>query len=248
MPNAEVWHIGLYRDERTLKPVEYYNKLPVAPTVKVCLVLDPMLATGGSAVATDGCAQTLGGHRIKFVGLLGAPEGVEANADKPIRKCRSIWQPSTATSTRLAISSPGLAMQVTGSSGPDKSFQLPRRLAPDGGRRWRRPSTQPLRKKLTMDLSKRDTTPANIKDIQTKALAAAANGIVITDRNGIIIWANPSVCRLTGYSLIELIGQRPVSSSLHDDSFYQEMWDTILAGKVWRGNLINRRERWFVLS
>jgi uracil phosphoribosyltransferase len=49
MPTAEVWHIGLYRDERTLKPVQYYNKLPVAPTVSVCLILDPMLATGGSA-------------------------------------------------------------------------------------------------------------------------------------------------------------------------------------------------------
>ncbi|MCA9958470.1 MAG: uracil phosphoribosyltransferase, partial [Anaerolineales bacterium] len=47
MPGAEVWHIGLYRDEETLKPVSYYNKLPTLPTVQVCLVLDPMLATGG---------------------------------------------------------------------------------------------------------------------------------------------------------------------------------------------------------
>ena len=77
MPNAEVWHIGLYRDERTLKPVEYYNKLPIAPTVKVCLVLDPMLATGGSAVATVDVLKRWGVGRIKFVGLLGAPEGVE---------------------------------------------------------------------------------------------------------------------------------------------------------------------------
>ncbi|MFN2145004.1 MAG: uracil phosphoribosyltransferase [Anaerolineales bacterium] len=88
MPNAEVWHIGLYRDERTLKPVEYYNKLPVAPTVKVCLVLDPMLATGGSAVATVNVLKRWGVHRIKFVGLLGAPEGVaamqEAHPEVPI--------------------------------------------------------------------------------------------------------------------------------------------------------------------
>jgi uracil phosphoribosyltransferase len=49
MPGSEVWHIGLFRDERTLRPVQYYNKLPVAPTVQVCLILDPMLATGGSA-------------------------------------------------------------------------------------------------------------------------------------------------------------------------------------------------------
>ena len=52
MPSAEVWHIGIYRDEKTLKPVQYYNKLPIEPRVSVCLILDPMLATGGSAVAT----------------------------------------------------------------------------------------------------------------------------------------------------------------------------------------------------
>lgn len=78
MPGAEVWHIGLYRDERTLKPVSYYNKLPTAPTVQVCLVLDPMLATGGSAVATVDILKRWGADRIKFVGILAAPEGIEA--------------------------------------------------------------------------------------------------------------------------------------------------------------------------
>jgi uracil phosphoribosyltransferase len=77
MPSAEVWHIGLYRDEGTLQPVEYYNKLPVVPTVAVCLVLDPMLATGGSAVATIDILKRWGVHKIKFVGILGAPEGIE---------------------------------------------------------------------------------------------------------------------------------------------------------------------------
>lgn len=76
MPSAEVWHIGLYRDERTLKPVEYYNKLPIEPTVSVCLILDPMLATGGSAVATVDVLQRWGVSKIKFVGILGAPEGI----------------------------------------------------------------------------------------------------------------------------------------------------------------------------
>lgn len=78
IPNAEVWHIGLYRDEKTLRPVEYYNKLPVSPTVAVCLVLDPMLATGGSATATVDLLKKWGVQRIKFVGLLGAPEGIAA--------------------------------------------------------------------------------------------------------------------------------------------------------------------------
>jgi uracil phosphoribosyltransferase len=78
MPGAEVWHIGLYRDEQTLKPVSYYNKLPTSPTVQVCLVLDPMLATGGSAVATVDILKKWGAKRIKFVGILAAPEGVSA--------------------------------------------------------------------------------------------------------------------------------------------------------------------------
>lgn len=76
IPNAEVWHIGLYRDEKTLKPVEYYNKLPLEPTVSVCLILDPMLATGGSAVATVDVLKNWGVKKIKFVGLIAAPEGI----------------------------------------------------------------------------------------------------------------------------------------------------------------------------
>jgi uracil phosphoribosyltransferase len=77
MPSAEVWHIGLYRDHRTLQPVEYFNKLPVVPTVQVCLILDPMLATGGSAVATADVLKRWGAKRIKYVGIIGAPEGVK---------------------------------------------------------------------------------------------------------------------------------------------------------------------------
>ena len=76
IPTAQVWHIGLYRDERTLRPVHYYNKLPTEPTVQLSLVLDPMLATGGSAVATVDLLKQWGSERIKYVGLLAAPEGV----------------------------------------------------------------------------------------------------------------------------------------------------------------------------
>jgi uracil phosphoribosyltransferase len=88
MPTAEVWHIGLYRDERTLKPVQYYNKLPVEPTVSVCLILDPMLATGGSAVATVDILKQWGVRKIKFVCIIAAPEGIhllqEHHPDVPI--------------------------------------------------------------------------------------------------------------------------------------------------------------------
>jgi len=77
IPSAEVWHIGLFRDERTLRPVAYYNRLPVHPTVSVCLILDPMLATGGSAVKTVDILKEWGARRIKFLGVIGAPEGVQ---------------------------------------------------------------------------------------------------------------------------------------------------------------------------
>jgi uracil phosphoribosyltransferase len=88
MPNTEVWHIGLFRDEQTLEPVEYYNRLPVSPTVDVCLVLDPMLATGGSAVAAVDILKSWGAKRVKFAGVIAAPEGVQrlttAHPDVPV--------------------------------------------------------------------------------------------------------------------------------------------------------------------
>lgn len=88
MPSSEVWHIGLYRDEKTLRPVQYYNKLPVDPTVQVCLILDPMLATGGSATATVDILKRWGAQRIKYVGIIAAPEGIKtlhaAHPDVPI--------------------------------------------------------------------------------------------------------------------------------------------------------------------
>ena len=77
LPDAQVWHIGLYRDEKTLQPVQYYNKLPTLPTVGTCLVLDPMLATGGSATATVSLLKNWGVQRIKYIGIIGAPEGIE---------------------------------------------------------------------------------------------------------------------------------------------------------------------------
>ena len=78
MPTAQVWHLGLFRDERTLRPVEYYNRLPDSATVDVCLILDPMLATGGSATAAIEVLKRWGAARIKLVNLIAAPEGVAA--------------------------------------------------------------------------------------------------------------------------------------------------------------------------
>ena len=91
MPTAQVWHLGLFRDEHTLRPVEYYNKLPDSATVELCLILDPMLATGGSATAAIDVLKRWGAVtpvRIKLLNLIAAPEGVravqEAHPDVPI--------------------------------------------------------------------------------------------------------------------------------------------------------------------
>jgi uracil phosphoribosyltransferase len=88
LPEAQVWHIGLFRDERTLRPIEYYNKLPSEATAQTCLVLDPMLATGGSATATVDVLKKWGAKRVKYVGIIAAPEGVatlsKAHPDVPI--------------------------------------------------------------------------------------------------------------------------------------------------------------------
>jgi uracil phosphoribosyltransferase len=81
MPNAEVWHIGLRRDEQTLEPIEYYARLPVSPTVDLCLVLDPMLATGGSAAAAVDILKDWGARRIKFVGVIASTEGIQRLSD-----------------------------------------------------------------------------------------------------------------------------------------------------------------------
>ncbi|KXG08510.1 Uracil phosphoribosyltransferase [Anoxybacillus sp. P3H1B] len=78
IPAAKVGHIGLYRDPETLKPVEYYVKLPTDVEERDFIVVDPMLATGGSAVEAIHSLKKRGAKHIKFMCLIAAPEGVEA--------------------------------------------------------------------------------------------------------------------------------------------------------------------------
>lgn len=77
VPEACVWHLGLYRDHDTLRPVTYYSKLPAELDLDVSLVLDPMLATGGSAVAAVEILKKSGVKNLKFLGLIAAPEGIK---------------------------------------------------------------------------------------------------------------------------------------------------------------------------
>jgi uracil phosphoribosyltransferase len=81
IPSARVGHIGLYRDHETLKPVEYYLNLPDAIEDRLTLVVDPMLATGYSAITAVDRLKKAGARQIKFVCLLAAPEGIDAFYD-----------------------------------------------------------------------------------------------------------------------------------------------------------------------
>lgn len=78
IPTAKVGHIGLYRDHKTLKPVEYYSKLPEDCAQREVFVVDPMLATGGSAVAAIQILKDKGVKNIHFMCIIAAPEGVKA--------------------------------------------------------------------------------------------------------------------------------------------------------------------------
>mgnify|MGYP001623719006 FL=1 len=78
IPAAKVGHIGLYRNEETLQPVEYYCKLPNDIAEHEVIVLDPMLATGGSAADAISLIKQRGARHIKFIGLIAAPEGLKA--------------------------------------------------------------------------------------------------------------------------------------------------------------------------
>ena len=78
IPFAKVGHIGMYRDEETLEPHEYYCKLPTDIDERLIVVVDPMLATGGSAIDSITQIKSYGGKQIKFLCLIAAPEGIEA--------------------------------------------------------------------------------------------------------------------------------------------------------------------------
>lgn len=82
IPAAKVGHIGLYRDPETLKPVEYYAKLPADVEERDFIIVDPMLATGGSAVEAINSLKKRGAKSIKFMCLIAAPEGVKAIQDQ----------------------------------------------------------------------------------------------------------------------------------------------------------------------
>jgi PAS domain S-box-containing protein len=96
---------------------------------------------------------------------------------------------------------------------------------------------------IARDVSARKAALETLR-LQSGALEAAANGIVITDRTGNILWCNPAFSALTGYSSSEVLCKNPriLKSGRQDRAFYERLWKTILAGDVWQGELVNRRK------
>ena len=116
IPEAEVWHIGLFRDEATLRPTEYYNKFPPRPRVTLAFLVDPMLATGGSAVRACEILKSAGVPRLKLLSLIAAPEGIARVEPGDARRADPRGRPSTSGSTRSDSSIPASATPATASS------------------------------------------------------------------------------------------------------------------------------------
>ncbi len=143
-------------------------------------------------------------------------------AEKPLRRAE-LQQGKTLLSERAMIRKDGTHVLVEVSS----------KLLDDG-------TVQAIARDITERLQAEEELR-----LKSAALESAANGIMITDVNGTIEWVNPAFTNLTGYTLDEAMGHNPrdlVRSGLHNRLFYGEMWNTILAGKVWQGELVNRRK------
>jgi diguanylate cyclase (GGDEF)-like protein/PAS domain S-box-containing protein len=97
---------------------------------------------------------------------------------------------------------------------------------------------------VARDLTERKEAEARLR-LKNTALNSTANAVVITDRDGIIEWANPAFTEMTGYTLNEALGKRPkelVKSGVQPREFYEALWNTILSGQVWRGEVVNKRK------
>ena len=134
LPDARLGHVGVRRDETTLEPLSYYHKLPPDIAATEVLLIDPMLATGGSGLAAISLLKSAGVSSIRFVCLVAAPEGIHA-LHRSIRRCRSIAPQSIGSLTKRALSCLGWETRETVSLGHEAEF--PRQGRQDAKRRHR---------------------------------------------------------------------------------------------------------------
>lgn len=122
----------------------------------------------------------------------------------------------------------------------------------DGSLYWESASVSAVRNErseITNFVAVKEDITTKVRDreqlrLQSSALAAAANSIFITDQQGRITWANAAFCRMSGFRLKELVGETPraLKSEQHDVRFYEQLWETILSGQVWSGEIVERRK------
>ena len=125
IPSARVGHIGLYRDHDTLQPVDYYFKIPAAEVERDFFVLDPMLATGGSAVAAVAALKEAGARRIRFLCLVAAPGGRAPDARGASRRAHLHRRARPPAQRASATSCPASATPATGCSAPGTAEASP---------------------------------------------------------------------------------------------------------------------------
>jgi PAS domain S-box-containing protein len=124
--------------------------------------------------------------------------------------------------------------------------------APDGTIRWQRWTDRAIfnsngevveYQSIGEDITEQKKNEQQIR-LHSIALQTAANAIMITDKEGIVIWINPAFTKLTGFTSEDIVGRSPrlLKSGKHEEKFYKNLWDTIIAGKVWNGEMINKRK------
>lgn len=96
---------------------------------------------------------------------------------------------------------------------------------------------------IIRDITERKKAEQQLR-LQGSALESAANAIVITNQKGNVVWVNPAFTKMTGYESVEIVGRNPrvLKSGRHDEAFYKNLWETVLSGRVWQGELVNKRK------
>ncbi len=207
VPGARVGHIGLYRDPKTLVAVEYYFKMPGDLHERDVVVVDPLLATGNSAVAAVERLKECGPKSIKFVCLLTCPEALP-RWTRRIPMCRSTPPPSTANSTSTATSCPASATQATASSAPNSSC---------GRCRWLRGEPQ---RECCLDLDVTQQEGALVEPLAPQPagdLVVAFAGVAGAAGRGDVVEGVPPAARqcLYAVALQRLVGRTAIRAAAH---------------------------------
>lgn len=203
--------------------VRLWDVVPVAREAVLASMRDAVVVVDGTGRLAD--------LNSAAEELLQAP--LERAVGRPVEEVFPAWGRLAATFPEGDVARTELELEVQGSR---RSFDAA--LTPLGGPHGRADGLVAV----LHDLSDRKRAEEQVR-LQGVALEAAANGIVITDAVGKVLWVNAAFTRMSGYGAAEIVGRTPslLRSGVHDTAFYRALWETIQAGRVWRGEIVNRR-------